>query len=66
MFKEKYKFPKLPNGFSLEDEDTYTIRHIVELYDEFECRRSNKEIYSEIEDYNKKLKEWANELPYIN
>ena len=66
MFKEKYEFTSMPSGFVLENEEKYTIRHTIELYDKSGQGRNVKEIYNEIEKYNKILKEWANNLPNIN
>ena len=76
MFDKDYKFKTIPKGFGLEpnwDENEMTwsktefntIRFNINYFKDNVLRKL-KDVLDEINEYNKILYKWAEELPYIN
>lgn len=63
LFKEKYVFSSIPEGFELEDDERTCLRHRMKYYDENGNHRNRLEFEIEKEKYNKILIEWAKNLP---
>ena len=63
VFKDKYEFASIPEGFKLEDGNC--LRHNIEYYDKNLKRRNIPSINEEIKKYNKLLYEWASKLPNV-
>lgn len=59
MFQEKYDFPSIPLGFTLEEDGT--IRRRIYLYKD-NVRKTQKEINEEIDENCNILNEWARNL----
>lgn len=67
-FDEDYKFKKIPNNFTNEifNGSSYLSKKIEFYKDEnHTIRKTDKEIYSELEEMHKDLEKWVEELPTI-
>ncbi len=64
LFKEKYKFPNIPECFDLEEfDDKVCLRHTMEYYDDIGNHRNRFEFEREKDKYCKILETWAMNLP---
>lgn len=67
LFIKKYNFDSLPAGFSYYIDDTgrTCIECQINYYDDNNTKKTRKNVEIEIDEKNKLLKDWVDNLPYI-
>ena len=63
-FIKDYKFPNLPLGFSLDNDNNQIIRKTINYYDN-NHKKTHQELEAEKEKYLNELYKWAKNLPNI-